>query len=183
MYPRHRVRPRLVSASDEIGPQAGPAVLATPVSCAMICCVRSARLRQIRSGATKPHPANSYARTGCRPSRPQAPATPWHHVVIGLLRRERAAGGLRREIAAPRIAATSRRTARHRFVPDAARRAVFGDFLEKFIVRIEENERRGRNRPVQAAPEAPFHVFDSVAQRERQSDRRRTRLSNVVAAD
>ena len=65
------------------------------------------------------------------------------------------------------------------------RRAVLRDLLEEVAVRVEE-ERDARHEvvDVEAGVDAPLHVLDAVAQRERQLlQRRRARFADVIAAD
>ena len=80
-----------------------------------------------------------------------------HDVVVRLLRGERAAGGLRVEAQRPGARILRAEALAHRRVPDAARGAIFGDFLEEIVVRVEE-ERKARREivHVQAAAHAPI---------------------------
>ena len=108
-----------------------------------------------------------------------------HHVVVRLLRGERAAGRLRVEAQRPGTRIFRAEAFHHRFVPDAARGAILGDLFEEIVVRVEE-ERKPRREVVHvhAATHAPLDVFDAVAQRERQFlNRGRAGLANVIAAD
>ena len=70
-------------------------------------------------------------------------------------------------------------------IPDAARGAIFGDFLEEIVVRVEEKGKARREIvDVQAAAQRPFDIFDAVAQREGELlNGRRAGLANVIAAD
>src|SRR6185437_16567796 len=107
-----------------------------------------------------------------------------YDVVVRLLRREGAARGLRMEAQGPRTRALGAVARGHGFVPDAPCRAVFGDFFEEIIVRIEKERKLWHELiHVHSAPHSPFHVLHTVAQGERQFlDGGRTCFANVVAA-
>jgi hypothetical protein len=108
-----------------------------------------------------------------------------HDVVVGLLRGERDAGGLAVKAQLPRAFAFGVEPIAHRLGPDLPRGAVLGDLLEEIAVRVEE-ERHARHEvvDVQTGVDAPLHVFEAVAQRERELlERGRSRFANVVAAD
>src|ERR1700739_3140033 len=73
----------------------------------------------------------------------------------------------------------------HLLLPDAASSAVLGDFLEEIVVRVEK-ERQPRREFVdsQATLNAALDVLDAVSQSKRKLlNRRRTGLTNVIAAD
>src|SRR5665213_271373 len=108
-----------------------------------------------------------------------------YDVVVRLLRGKRAASRLRMKAQGGGAGEFRAETLRHCLVPDAARGAVFGDFLKKIVVGIEE-KRKGRREVVHghASTNSPFDVLDSITQREGQFlYGRRSRLANVVAAD
>ena len=74
---------------------------------------------------------------------------------------------------------------RHDLVPDAARGAIFCNFLKEIVVRVEEEgESRSKLIDVEAAAHAPFDILHAVAQGESKFlNRRRAGFANVVAAD
>src|SRR6185312_16371844 len=76
-------------------------------------------------------------------------------------------------------------TVPHRVCPDFARRPILRDLLEEIVMRVEK-EAKARSEIVnsQAALQRPIHVFDAIAQRERELlNGSRARLANVVSAD
>ena len=92
-----------------------------------------------------------------------------HNVVERLLLREAATGRL--HVSAHQHAAFVLRTETiaHGVCPNAARRAKFADFLEEFVVTVEEEaEARCKRIHRHATLDARFCVLHSVAQRERQ---------------
>ena len=131
-------------------------VFATPLSSAMICCVRSAmrdrflggqRVRLVeRVGVERLRAAEH------RGERLQRDA---HHVVVGLLRGERHAGGLRVRAELHALGLLRAEALLHEPRPDAARRAELGDLLEEVVVDVEEEaEARRELVDVEAALEA-----------------------------
>ena len=107
-----------------------------------------------------------------------------HDVVVRLLRGERHAGGLAVEPQLPRALVLRAEAVAHGLGPDLPRGAILGDLLEEVAVRVEE-ERHARHEvvDVEAGVDAPLHVLDAVAQRERQLlQRRRARFADVIAA-
>ena len=92
-----------------------------------------------------------------------------HNVVQRLLLREAATGRL--HVSAHQHAAFVLRTETiaHGVCPNAARRAKFADFLEEFVVTVEEEAEARRERIHRHATlDARLCVFHSIAQRERQ---------------
>ena len=73
----------------------------------------------------------------------------------------------------------------HHPIPDLACGAVFRNFLEEVVVRVEkETEPRTKFVHIQPAPPCPLHILDAVIQRESQLlQRRRARLADVISAD
>ena len=107
------------------------------------------------------------------------------HIISRLLRRKGAAGGLRMKTESQRARVFGVEAFAHGVVPDAPRGAIFRQFLEEIVVRVEE-ERQSRREIVhgEAALHPALHILDPVAQRERQLlNRRRARLANVIPAD
>jgi len=104
------------------------------------------------------------------------------HIVVRLLCCQRAARGLRMESQRRGTLRLRAEPLSHRFVPDAARGAILGDFLEEVIVRVEKERKPWREFvDIEAAPQTPFHIFDSVAQCESKFlDRRGARFADVV---
>ena len=107
-----------------------------------------------------------------------------HHIVVRLLRGQRHARRLTVEAQLPRPLAPGVKAIAYRVRPDLARRAVLGDLLEEVAVRVEE-ERDPRHEVVDVEPrvDAPLHVLEAVAQRERELlQRRRACFAYVIAA-
>ena len=107
------------------------------------------------------------------------------NVVIRLLRRERAAGGLRVEATHPGSGICRPEALFHDARPDFARGAIFGDFFEEVVVGIEKETEAGRKLVhAHARPRYPLHVFDPVAERKGQLlHSRRAGFADVIAAD
>ena len=177
---------RSVSDSTKYEPPSGSIVFVTPVSSAMICCVRSAtrtassrRQRQrlvmgvgVQRLRAAQHPRQRLDRRA-------------RDVVERLLRRQRHAGGLRVEAHQPRLRLLRAERLAQLARPDPARRAVLGDLLEEVDVRVEE-ERQPRREVVDVHParDLLLDVGQPVLERERELLRgRRARLADVVAAD
>ena len=104
---------RVVISSMAYAPPSGSTVVATPLSCRMICCVRSAivALSSVGRPSASSRPLQcsdcvppSTAASACSATRDD--------VVVGLLRRERAAGRLRVEAQLLRARLASRRIGR-----------------------------------------------------------------------
>src|SRR5437899_10426053 len=76
-------------------------------------------------------------------------------------------------------------TLRHGFVPDAACRAIFCDFLEEVAVRVEEKRKLWSEIvDIHSAAQRPFDILHAITQGERQFlNRCRTRFADVVSAD
>src|SRR5580692_3125079 len=108
-----------------------------------------------------------------------------YHVVVGLLRGQRASRRLGMESQPPGARILRLVTLDHGLMPYAPGRAILGYFLEKIVVCVKEKrELRHELIDIQAAPRTPLDILQPVPQRERQFlDRRRTGFANVVAAD
>ncbi len=106
-------------------------------------------------------------------------------VVVGLLDRERAAGGLCVEPAHPGPRVLCPESLPHCLGPDAASGAELGDLLEEIVVRVEEKgEPRRELVDRQPRLDAVLHVLDAVAQRKGQLlEGCRAGLPDVVAGD
>ena len=124
------------------GPGAGERIDACwrrPLSCAMICCVRSA-MRADSSVGSASASSRPLQWSDCVP--PSTAASAWMRdaddVVVGLLRGERAAGGLRVEAQLLRARIGRAEALAHDPRPQPARRAELRDLLEKIVVRVEE---------------------------------------------
>ena len=149
---------------DPVGPRSiahapptGSTVFATPDSAAMICCVRSAiradffgrqRQRLVAAVAVQRLRAAEHGR--------QRLNRDAHDVVVGLLRRERAAGGLRVESQLHRARSGRAEPVAHDVRPQPPRRAELRDLLDEVVVRGEEEREplaeRGRRRDRPPAP-------------------------------
>ena len=161
-------------------------VLATPVSWAMICCVRSAISAASSVGSAKA----SSIELVCRDWQPPSTAAKRlnghaHDVVFGLLRGQRRAGGLRVEAQQQRARVAGVETLAHDARPQAAGRAVLGDLFEQIAVRVEEEgELRGEFVDAEASVDGGLDVGDGVGQREGDFlNRGRAGLANVIAGD
>ena len=106
-----------------------------------------------------------------------------HQVVVGLLRGERAAGGLRVKSQLLRARVRHAEPLAHDARPQAASRAELGDLFEKIVVRGEEKRQTLRRRlERQSARRRSVDVGDAVGERERDFlNRRRSRFANVVS--
>src|SRR6185503_11455974 len=91
-----------------------------------------------RSEAPALRQAHWCGATACRPAQARAPAAPSDDVVIGLLRRQRHAGGLGVESQLPRPGVLRMELIAHDARPDPAGGAVLGNLLEEVAVRVEE---------------------------------------------
>ncbi len=108
-----------------------------------------------------------------------------HDVVLGLLRRQRDAAGLRVEAQHRRLRVRRAEALAHDVRPHAPRRAELGDLLEDVVVAVEE-ERQARRElvDVQALVDRRLHVGDAGGQREGDLlHRRAALLAEVVAGD
>ena len=108
-----------------------------------------------------------------------------YDVVGGLLRGQGTSGRLRMKPEQGRPGIAGAEALHHDLVPDLAGRAIFGDFFEKIVVRVEK-ERKPWREIVHIQPPAagPFDIFNAVVESEGQFlQRRRASLANVVAAD
>ena len=117
----------------------GSAVLVTPVSCAMICCVRSAR----RAASSVGSPSASSLALVCSDCAPPSTAASAcmrhaHHVDVGLLRGERRAGGLHVKAQHHRARIAGAEALAHDVRVQPPRGAELGDLFQKIVVRVEE---------------------------------------------
>ena len=105
-----------------------------------------------------------------------------HHVVFGLLCRERRAPGLRVE-SQPTGRVVGLKLLLHETGPQTSRRAELGDFFEQVGERGEEKGQARRELiEVQSHGQRPPHVLEAVRERERHLlRRRRARLPHVIA--
>ena len=174
-----------VSVSTKYEPPSGSTTSVTPLSCAMICCVRSASVAASAVGSASASSSELVCSELVPPSTADSACSAVRTTLlygccavsdtpaVWLWKRS----FHDRSFLAPK---RSRIAAR----PDPPGGAVLGDLLEEVAVRVEE-ERHARHERVDVEPgvDAPLHVLDAVAQRERQLlERRRARLADVVAA-
>ena len=106
-------------------------------------------------------------------------------VVVRLLRGERAAGGLGVEAQLLRAWLGGAESIAHQTCPQPPRGPELGDFLEKIVVRVEE-EREPLTEAIDVEPgvEGRLHVGQRVGERERDLlDRGRSGFADVIAAD
>ena len=157
----------------------------TPLSWAMICCVRSASVAASAVGSAS---ASSSELVCSELVPPSTAASACSAVRTTLLYGCCAVSDTpavwvwkrsfhERSSSAPEAVA-------HHLRPELARGAELGDLLEEVAVRVEE-ERDPRREvvDVEAGVDAVLHVLDAVAQRERQLlQRRRARLADVIPA-
>ena len=152
----------------------------------MICCVRSAMPRRfLGRQRQRLVAAVAVQRLRAAEHRRQRLQRDADDVVVGLLRGERAAGGLRVEAQLLRARVRRAEAVAHDARPQPARRAELRDLLEKVVVRVEE-ERQPLAEPVDVEPgvDRRLHVGDRVREGERDLlHRRRSRLADVIAAD
>ena len=120
----------------------------TPLSCAMICCVRSASVAASAVGSASASSSELVCSDlrAAEHRRQRLQRRP-DDVVVGLLRGERHAGGLRVEAQLPRPLVLRAEAVAHHLRPDLARGAELGDLLEEVAVRVEE-ERDARREVV-----------------------------------
>ncbi len=108
-----------------------------------------------------------------------------HDVVLGLLRGQGRAAGLRVEAESERLRVRRAEPLAHDARPDAPRRPELRDLLEEVVVRVEE-EGQARAEVVgrQTGRDRGVAVGDAVRDRERELlHRGRARLADVVAGD
>src|SRR5229473_927866 len=107
------------------------------------------------------------------------------YVVVRLLRRQRAAGGLRMKTQRPGARILGLVALDHGFVPNSAGSAILGNFLKEIIVGVKEKGKlRHKLVYVEPAAHSPFDVFHAIAQRKRQFlNGGRAGLADVIAAD
>ena len=106
-------------------------------------------------------------------------------IVVRLLRRQRAAGGLGVEPQLLRAEIRGVEPIAHDSRPETPRRAKLRDFLEKIVVRIEEEGQPLTDLvDVESGSDRRLDIGDRIRERERHLlDRGRARFPNVVAAD
>ena len=160
----------LVSASMVYEPATGSTVFATPLSAAMICCVRSA-IRADSSVGSASASSRPLQCSDCVPPSTAASACTRDadDVVVGLLRGERAAGRLRVEAELLRARVGGAEPVAHDPRPQPPRGAELRDLLEEVVVRVEEERQ----------PLA--ELVDVEARRRRPPRRRRWRWRSVNA--
>ena len=114
-------------------------MFATPVSAAMICCVRSAMPRGVLGRQRQRLvPAVAVQRLRAAEHRGQRLQRHAHDVVVGLLRGQRAAGRLRVEAQLLRARVGRAEPLAHDARPQPPRRAELRDLLEEIVVGVEE---------------------------------------------
>ena len=176
---------RFVSRSTKYEPPSGSTTSATPVSYAMICCVRSASVAASAVGSASAS-SSELVWSDCAPASTggQRLERRPDDVVVGLLRGERHAGGLGVKPQLPRPRILGLEAVAHHTRPDPAGGAVLRDLLEEVAVGVEEEGDARRERVhVEPGVDPVLHVLDPVAQRECQLLRgRRPRLPDVVPA-
>ena len=137
-----------VRCSTAQAPPTGSTVLATPDSAAMICCVRSAIARGFLGGQRQRLVAAvAVQRLRAAEHGRQRLHRDAHDVVVGLLRRQRAAGRLRVKAQLHRARVRRAEPVAHDVRPQPARRPELRDLLEEVVVRGEE-ERQPLAEPV-----------------------------------
>ena len=155
-----------VSCSMTYEPPTGSTVFATPVSAAMICCVRSAS-RAASSVGSPSASSRPLQCSDCVP--PSTAAIAWtrdaHDVVVRLLRGQRAAGGLGVKAELLRARVGRAEAVAHDARPQPAGRAELRDLLEEVVVRVEE-ERQALAELVDVEPgvDRRLHVGDAVGE-------------------
>ena len=108
-----------------------------------------------------------------------------HDVVVRLLRRQRAASGLRVEAELLSLGLGRAEAVAHDARPQPSGRAELGDLFEKVVVRVEE-ERQPLAEPVDVEPRVDRRLHVRHRVREGEGDllyRRRSRFADVVPAD
>ena len=108
--------------------------------------LRAQRERRRKFGGQRPGLVQRIGVQGLRPAhhRGQRLQRRAHHVVVGLLRGERASRRLRVKSQRPRARQFRAKPLGHHPVPDAPRGAVLGDLLEEIVVRVEEKRKPRR---------------------------------------
>ena len=108
-----------------------------------------------------------------------------HHIVVGLLRRQRLAGSLGVKAQPVRAGVGRPEPAAHFLRPDAAGRPELGDFLEEVVVHIEEEAEPRREIVHRQPPFQPVpHILEAVGQGKGQLLHGvGAGLADVVAAD
>src|SRR6266850_6174797 len=107
-----------------------------------------------------------------------------HDVVQRLLHSQRYTSGLRVKTHLHGPLRLSAEAIAHRSGPDAARCAVLRDLFKEVVVSVEEKRNAWYEAlKIEAGPNAPFDVFDSVSEGKREFlQRRRAGLANVITA-
>ena len=116
-----------VSFSMAYEPAKGSIVFATPVSCAMICCVRRASSAAFRWEERAPHPGRWCAAIGSRRAPPPGLECDADDIVFRLLRGQRRAGRLRVKTQHHRARIFCAEAVAHDARPQAPRRAELRD--------------------------------------------------------
>ena len=177
----------LVSFSTKYEPPSGSTTSVTPLSCAMICCVRSASVAAF-CGRQRQRLVERVGvqRVGRRRAPPPAPAAPSGRRCCTAAARSATRRPSARGTAAS-TSARSRAPKRSRIACAQSARAAryLAISSKKSLCALKKNDMRGTNVvDVEPGVDAPLHVLDAVAQRERQLLRGgRARFADVVAAD
>src|SRR5882762_8362829 len=92
-----------------------------------------------------------------------------HDVIQRLLHSQRYTSGLRVKTHLHGPRSLSAEAIAHRSRPDAASRAVLGDLFKEVVVSVKEKrDAWDEALKIETGPNAPFDVFDSVSQGERE---------------
>ena len=157
----------LVSASIAYEPPTGSTVLATPVSAAMICCVRSA-IRADSSVGSASASSRPLQCSDCVPPSTAAIACSATRTMLlsGCCAVERAAGGLGVEAQLLRARVGRAEPVAHDPRPQPPRRAELRDLLEEVVVRVEEERQPlAELVDVEAGVDRRLHVGDARSRR------------------
>ena len=171
MYARASASIRFVSASTKYEPPSGSTTSTTPVSWAMICCVRRASVAASVVGSASASSSELVCSELVPPSTPASACSVVRTTLLyGCCAVSEHAGGLRVEAQLPASARIARRTGRASPAPRCgAPRGYFAISSKKSLCALKKNEMRGTNVVhVEPGVDAPLHVLDAVAQRERQ---------------
>jgi hypothetical protein len=108
-----------------------------------------------------------------------------HDIVVRLLRGKRAAGSLRVETENSRSRVRTPEPLRHHLVPDLTRGTVLCDLFEEIVVSVKkEREPRSESIDMQPRPAGPFHILNTIVERECQFLQGcRAGFANVVTTD
>ena len=167
-------------------PPSGSAVSVVPASVARICCVRRA-IVAARSVGSASASSKEFVWSDCAPPQHGRERLDRHadDVVLGLLRGQRRAAGLRVEAERQRAWVGRAEAVAHDLGPQAPRRAELRDLLEEVVVGVEEEgEALAEVVRGQAGGDRRLAVGDSVRERERELLRgARSGLADVVPGD